>query len=103
MDNNYFENKSLILKLDVKELNSQQIRLLKSITSLLIHTMSTEEESDYFNGGQQLMKLVAQAIKSANFSESKSGQIHYGTQALEFSFDALADILTNEKLLNYDN
>lgn len=103
MDTNYLENKKLILDLDVKGLNSQQIRLLKSINSLLTHTMSTENESDYFSGGQQLMMLIANAIKTANFSEKSCDSIPYGIQALEFSFDALSDYLQSDKIINYDN
>lgn len=105
MTKNHLEQEKLIITIDVKELNSNQIRLLKTINSLITHVMSTEDETEYFNGGQELMKLIANVIKTANFNnlEGLDSSIAYGQQALEFSIDSLVDLVQSGKFLNYDN
>lgn len=95
-------NDTNTISLDIEGLSPQHIRLLKKIHSLLTHTIKTEDESDYFLGGQELMKSIAQVIKSARFSE-KNTQIPYGVQALEFSYDALAELIHSDKVNNFDN
>ena len=102
MDAEHTNDNQKTLRMDVEGLTPQQIRLLKRILSLLTHTMKTEDEADYFLGGQELMKSVAQVIKTAQFSHSNK-TIAYGVQALEFSYDALAELIHSDKINNYDN
>jgi hypothetical protein len=91
-------------KLEVKteDLNPQQIRLLKSINSMLTHIMTTKEEDEYFDGSSELLRLVASAVKKANFCKTDN-EIEYGQQALEFCVDTLSDQVYEENLIKYDN
>lgn len=93
------------LTLEMKELNEQQARLVKSIMSLLTHVMTTDEESEYFDSSSELMRLVAGAIKQANFTSiwNENKDIPYSTQALEFCLDNLNDEIYTDKLIRYDN
>lgn len=99
------KNHQLQINLDAQELNSQQQRLLKSVTNLLAHVMTTDEEGDYFDSSSELMKLVAGAIKQANFTSiwRENTEIPYSTQALEFCLDHLTDEIQSEDIVRYDN
>lgn len=97
--------KKLNLELDVTELNNEQIRLIKSISTMLTHIMSTEHEDEYFDHSSELMTLVANAVKKANFSADfeQTSKIEYGRQALEFCVDHLADQIYQDNVARYDN
>ncbi len=99
------EQKSLTINFDTTELNPQQIRLVKSISSMLNHVLTTDDECDYFDGSADLMKLVAAVIKQANFSTqwSENADIPYGDQALEFCMDMVSDHLQGSAFLRHDN
>lgn len=96
---------NLDLSLDVSSLNHAQIRLLRSINSLLLHAFTTENEGEYFESSSELIKLCALSIQQANFNQqlSKKMQIPYATQALEFSLDNLTENMESNKLLFFDN
>ena len=103
------EQKSLKVEFDTTELNASQIRLVKSICSMLNHVLTTDDECDYFDGSADLMKMVAGAVKQANFSThcEASGEgnskIPYAEQALEFCMDMVADQIHNEDVIRRDN
>jgi hypothetical protein len=105
MGSKVLEQKELLLKLDVSELNPQQIRLIKSINSMLTHVLTTDDECDYFDGSSELMRMVASAVKQANFTAdyTPNPDIPYAEQALEFSIDAIADQIHSNKIINFDN
>lgn len=100
-----FEQKLLNLNVDVSELNQQQVRLIKSINSLLTHIMSTDDEEEYFESSSELMRIVAMAVKKSNFSTElqKKSEIPYGQQALEFCVDILSDQVYGDDVVKYDN
>ena len=68
MSNFEHDNKTLKMNLNVEELTPQQIRLLRSISMMLIHVLSTEDEAEFFEGSTELMRLTASCIKLSNFS-----------------------------------
>lgn len=99
------KTKELHITVDAQELTSQQERLLKSVTTLLAHVMTTDEEADYFDSSSELMKLLAGAIKQANFTSiwRENTEIPYSTQALEFCLDNLTEEIQSDDLIRYDN
>jgi hypothetical protein len=96
------KNKELHLKLDLEGLNPSQVRVLKSIHSLLAGVVTAEDEAEYFQMSAELMKKTAELIKQSNFAlEHKS--IAYGDQALEFSVDTLNESMEETGAKNLDN
>lgn len=105
MDKRFLEEKKINLKFDTTEMNPQQIRLVKSITSLLSYVLTTDNESEYFDQSSELMKLIAVAIKESNFAAiwSENQDIEYSTQALEFCLDNLGEEIHSNKIGRFDN
>lgn len=95
-------NKELVIKINVEELTSTQVRLLKSVTSLLTLVLASEEESEYFETSSELMRKVAETIKHADFA-NKNKAMAYGDQAVEFAVDFLNDSMDGSKIQNIDN
>ena len=87
------------------ELSAPQQRVLKTVTNLMARVMTTDEESEYFDSSSELMKLVAGAIKQANFTSiwRENEEIPYSTQALEFCLDNLSDEIQTQDIVRYDN
>jgi hypothetical protein len=96
------KNKEMHLKLDLEGLNPSQIRILKSIHSLLAGVVAAEDEAEYFKMSADLMKKTAELIKQSNFALEQKG-IAYGDQALEFSIDTLTEALEETGANNLDN
>ncbi len=92
----------MTIDMNTDDLSEQQKRLLKSINMMLVHTMTTDEEDEYFDGSSELLRLVASAIKKANFS-NKETEIAYDQQALEYCVDILSDQVYGDDLVKYDN
>lgn len=92
----------LNIKFNVEELTPTQVRLLKSVTNLLTHVMTADEESEYFEMSAELMRKVAETIKHADFA-NKNKDMSYGTQAVEFAVDFLNESLDQNKIHNIDN
>jgi hypothetical protein len=92
----------LKLEIDTEEMNNQQVRLIKTINTMLAHVLTTEEEDEYFDSSSELLRLVASAVKKANFSKNDSG-IEYSQQALEFCVDTLSNQIYEDDLIKYDN
>jgi hypothetical protein len=99
------EQKSLNVEFDTTELNDKQIRLVKSICSMLNHVLTTDDECDYFDGSADLMKMVAGAVKQANFTTEahSNNSIPYAEQALEFCMDMVADQMHGDGIIRHDN
>jgi phosphatidate phosphatase PAH1 len=95
-------NKELVIKFNVEELTPTQVRLLKSVTSLLSHVLAADEESEFFETSSELMRKVAETIKHADFA-NKNKQMAYGDQAVEFAIDFLNDSMDANKVHNIDN
>lgn len=105
MDKSFLETKKIDLKFDTTELNPQQIRLVKSIATLLGHVLTTNDEAEYFEGSSELMELIAGAIKQSNFNSiwCENKDIEYATQALEFCLDNLGEHIYTKKVVRFDN
>lgn len=92
----------LLIKLNIEDMTPTQVRLLKSITSLLSTVVSADEEGEYFDTSSELFKKVAELVKHSQFAE-KNRKINYGEQAVEYSIDNLNDDLDSKNLQNMDN
>ena len=95
-------SKELLLKINAEELTPTQVRLLKSVTSLLSQVLTAEDETEYFEMSADLMKKVAETIKHSDFAD-KNKAMSYGTQAVEFAIDFINESLDQNKLNNIDN
>ena len=101
MQNHIQKEKELVIKLNIEELTPAQIRLLKSVNTLLVHTLAAEDEAEYFDASAQLLRKTAELIKKAAFAEENK-YMAFGDQAVEFAVDALSE--SPEDLLdNVDN
>ncbi len=96
------KEKDLLIKLNVEELSPLQVRLVKSITSLMAHVLSAEDEAEYFEASSNLLKKTADVIKESNFAHQNK-QMNYGDQAVEFAVDFLNEELNGNKIGNVDN
>lgn len=95
-------SKEILLKINAEELTPTQVRLIKSVTSLLSQVLTADEESEYFEMSADLMKKVAETIKHSDFADKNKG-MSYGTQAVEFAIDFINESLDQNKLNNIDN
>lgn len=86
----------LVLKMDTQGMSPAQVRLVKSIHSLLAHVLSSEEESEYFETSAELMKKTAELIKHSAFAVTNTN-MSYGDQAVEFAVDTLNESLEENK------
>lgn len=94
--------KELVIKLSTEELSDKQVRLVKTINSLLTHVLTADEEGEYFEASAALLKQVATAVNQSNFSTAHKN-MDYGTQAVEFAVDTLSESLEGTSLISIDN
>jgi hypothetical protein len=94
--------KELLIKINTEELTPTQVRLLKSINSLMTHVLSADEESEYFEMSAELMRKTAEIIKHSDFA-NKNKEMSYGEQAVEFSVDFLNESINGNGINNIDN
>jgi hypothetical protein len=97
--------KKINLELDATELTPEQIRLVKTLNSMLVHVLTTDEESEFFDGSAEFMKTAAKLIKQAHFTTDlvDVDNIPYAEQALEYSMDILQEQICGAKYMSYDN
>ena len=97
--------KSIKIEIDASELTAQQIRLIRSLNTMLTHVLLTENEEEYFEGSAEFMRMCASLIKQARFTEELRDQsnVPYAQQALEYSVDVLQEYVTASKVVAYDN
>ena len=93
------------IEIDGSELTPQQVRLIKSLNTMLTHVLLTESEEEYFEGSAEFMRMCAALIKQARFTEELKDQsnIPYAQQALEYSVDVLQEYVAASKVVTYDN
>jgi hypothetical protein len=96
------KEKDLLIKISTQELTPTQVRLLKSINSLMSHVLSAEDESEYFETSAELLRKTAELIKHADYAQNNK-DISYGEQAVEFAVDFLNETLQTNGLHNIDN
>lgn len=99
------KDKMIKIEIDGSELTPQQVRLIKSLNTMLTHVLMTESEEEYFEGSAEFMRMCAALIKQARFTEELKDQsnIPYAQQALEYSVDVLQEYVTASKVVTYDN
>ncbi len=99
------KNNMIKIEIDGSELTPQQVRLIKSLNTMLTHVLLTENEEEYFEGSAEFMRMCAALIKQARFTEELKDQsnIPYAQQALEYSVDVLQEYVTASKVVSYDN
>ncbi|MBL7665830.1 MAG: hypothetical protein JNM93_11910 [Bacteriovoracaceae bacterium] len=98
------ENGTLQIEFDANNLAPQQIRIIKTINSILHSVSITDSEEDYFEACAELMKQVAAFVKQAKFNAvSTFDNIPYAEQALEYSMDEVREKIFSTKLNNFDN
>jgi hypothetical protein len=93
------------IEVDTEGLAPAQIRLVRSLHSILVHVLKAEDEDEFFDGSAEFMRLCASIIKQSKFPEQleNQGEIPYADQALEFSMDILQDYIGEENIVTYDN
>lgn len=97
-------HKHLQIKLDVSELNQQQIRLLKTLNTMIVQVMTAPDEAEYFENSAEFLKLAASVVKQSNFAETNKGTgVAYADQALEYSLDTISETLQSAKIVTFDN
>jgi hypothetical protein len=96
------DSSEIVIKLNVEELSPTQIRLIKSVHSLIAHVLVADDEAEYFDAGAALLRKSAELIKHSSFATSNK-DISYGDQAVEYAVDFLNEILGEQKLNSIDN
>jgi hypothetical protein len=102
MHNLSLKPEQIVLKVDTEGLSPVQVRLIKTIHSLMANVLATDEEDEYFQTSAALMQKTAEMIKHASFAV-ENGNIDYGTQAVEFAVDSLNESIDEDKIQNLDN
>lgn len=93
------KTKEIVIKLNVEELSPAQVRLLKTITTMLTTVLTAEEESEYFDSSAELLRKTVELIKKSHFAQTNKN-MDYAEQAVEFAIDFLDEEDSKE---NFDN
>jgi len=98
-------DQTIKIEIDGSELSANQVRLIRSLNTMLAHVLLTGNEEEYFEGSAEFMRMCAALIKQAHFTENLKdvNNIPYAQQALEYSIDVLQEYVTNSKVVTYDN
>lgn len=96
------KSKDITMKMNTEELTATQIRLVKSIHSLLANVLVADEEGEYFEASAELLKKTAELIKHASFA-TENKTISYGDQAIEYAIDTLSEEMGERRIHNIDN
>ena len=98
-------NENLInFVIDTSELSQSQVRLIRTMNSLLLGVITTDSEAEFFDDSAELMRICASLIKQSNFAESLiDNDIPYADQALEYSVDVLQEQISTSRVVAYDN
>jgi len=105
MANIQMQKKKLNIEIDTNGLTEAQVRLIRSLNAMLTHVLLTDEESEFFDGSAEFMRMCAALIKQSHFTEKLLAEenIPYADQALEFAVDVLSEHMTLSKVVQYDN
>ena len=93
------------IDIDTNGLTPAQVRLIRSINTLLLHVVKTDDESEFFDGSAEFMRMCASLIKQSYFANELKNleDISYAEQALEYSMDVLQECMEGAKIVQYDN
>lgn len=98
------KEKKVYIEIDATELTAAQIRMLKTLNTMINHVLITENEGEYFDGAAETIRMCASLIKQANFvHDMKANDIPYSEQVLEYSLDVLQEHMNMSKVVSYDN
>ncbi|EQC44743.1 hypothetical protein [Bacteriovorax sp. Seq25_V] len=98
------KSKKVLIEVDASEMSAAQVRLLKSINSMIAHVITTDEEGEFFESSAEVMRMCAALIKQSHFAtDLQFNGIPYADQAIEYSMDILTENMTNAKVVQYDN
>ena len=90
--------------IDTSDLNPSQVRLIRTMNSLLLGVITTDSEAHFFDDSAELMRICASLIKQSNFASSLvENDIPYADQALEYSVDVLQEQISSSKVVTHDN
>jgi hypothetical protein len=104
MTKNSKKTEKVFIEIDATELSQTQIRMIKTMNNLLNHVLMTDNESEYFDGAAEAIRMCASLIKQANFvGDMEQSDIPYAQQVLEYSMDVLQDHMSQAKVVSYDN
>lgn len=93
----------LKLTVDTQDLTPAQIRILKQVHTMLLQTLTAEDEAEYFEAAAQLLKQSVQLIKHSSFPAAQRDGIPYGDQAIEYALDSVNESLEANGHINLDN
>jgi hypothetical protein len=95
----------LNLQIDTSELSPAQVRLIKSLNSLLLGVITTDDEAEFFDDSAEAMRICASLIQQSHFTQQFNADkaIPYADQALEYSIDILQEQVSQSKVMVYDN
>lgn len=102
----FFKSKKMnVIKIDTDELTQAQIRSIRSMNAMLTHILTTDDESEFFDGSAEFMRICASLIKQSHFNEviKEADGIPYAEQALEYSIDVLQEHINSSNVVTYDN
>jgi hypothetical protein len=99
------KSNQLSIEIDTSKLTNPQIRLLRSLNCLLADILTTKDETDYFDGSAEIMRLCAALIRQSHFNmdRTQDSDIPYAKQALEYSTEVLREYIETAKIITYDN
>jgi hypothetical protein len=98
------KQQKIFIEVDTTEMTAAQVRMLKTLNSLISHVLVTENEGEFFDNAAEVMRMAASLIKQANFTtDMKGNDIPYAEQVLEFSIDVLQEHMSQAKVVSYDN
>jgi hypothetical protein len=96
------KEKEMMIRLNIEELGAREVRLLKTMSALMVNVLTAEDESEYFDSSAELFRKAAELIHSSHFAKSDK-QMDYGTQALEYAVDYLNEISEVSNKSEMDN
>ena len=100
------KNDSILnLQIDTSELTPNQVRLIKSLNSLLLGVITTDDEAEFFDDSAEAMRICASLIQQSDFTQqyNYNKAIPYADQAIEYSIDILQEQMSSRKVTIYDN
>ena len=98
------KEQKIFIEVDTTEMTAAQVRMLKTLNSLISHVLVTENEGEFFDNAAEVMRMAASLIKQSNFTtDMKGNDIPYAEQVLEFSIDVLQEHMSQAKVVSYDN
>ncbi|MBT3585414.1 MAG: hypothetical protein HN509_10950 [Halobacteriovoraceae bacterium] len=99
------EEKVETIKIDTEDMAESHIRILRTLTSILSHVVTTDDEAEFFEGSAEALRLCASLVKQAKFTKGFRGMdgVPYSKQALEYSLEVLQEQIEKASVITYDN